>query len=56
MLFVINKEKLCAYLISVLTVVVLFCVTNIIKDNSNDDSIPTSSDTFNNTIANTIND
>ena len=52
MLFVINKEKLCAYIVSILTVVILFCVTNIIKDNP-DDSIPTSSNSYNTSVNST---
>ena len=32
MLFVLNKGKICAYIVSVLTVVILFCVTKTIQD------------------------
>lgn len=32
MLFVLNKEKIYAYIVSVLTVVILFCVTQTFKD------------------------
>ena len=51
MLFVINKEKLCAYIVSILTVVILFCVTNVIKDKP-ENTIPTSTNTYNNTSIN----
>ncbi len=42
MLFVLNKEKLCAYFVSVLTVVILFCATITIKDKS-ENTVSTSS-------------
>ena len=54
MLFVLNKEKICAYVVSVLTVVILFCVTNMIKDKP-DNTISTSTNAVNNTISNTSN-
>ena len=53
MLFVINKEKLCAYVVSILTVVILFCVTSVIKDKP-ENTIPTSTNTYNNTSVNEI--
>ena len=52
MLFVLNKEKICAYIISVLTVVILFCVTMTIQDKS-DNTVPTSANTYTNNTANT---
>lgn len=41
MFFVLNKQKIYAYLVSVVTVILLFCVASNIKDNDN--SIQTSS-------------
>ena len=35
MFFVINKEKVIAYIVSILTIVILFCATNIIGNNTN---------------------
>lgn len=43
MLFVINKEKVLAYAVSVITVVILFCATNILNENSKKENIITTS-------------
>ena len=50
MLFILNKEKICAYIVSVLTVVILFCITKTIQDKP-ENTVPTSINTYsNNTI------
>lgn len=35
MFFVINKEKAFAYIVSIITVVILFCATNVLNKNTN---------------------
>ena len=47
MLFVLNKEKIYAYIVSVLTVVALFCVTKTIQDKP-EDSVSTSTNAITN--------
>ena len=47
MLFVLNKEKIYAYIVSVLTVVALFCVTKTIQDKP-EESVSTSANTISN--------
>lgn len=42
MFFVFNKEKIYAYIVSVVTVILLFCTANVIINNK-EKSIPTSS-------------
>ena len=44
MLFVLNKGKICAYIVSVLTVVFLFCATMLIQNDS-ENTVPTSTNT-----------
>ena len=51
MLFVLNKEKICAYFVSVLTVIILFCATVAIKDKS-ENTIPTSANISSNVCTN----
>ena len=51
MLFVLNKEKLYAYFVSVLTVVILFCATITIK-NKSENTISTSSNISSNNSTN----
>ena len=54
MLFVLNKEKICAYIISFLTVVVLFCVSKTFQDSS-ENTLQTSANTCrNNTINSSV--
>ena len=55
MLFVLNKEKLCAYFVSILTVVILFCATVTIKDKSENTVSTSSNVSTNNTINSTNN-
>ena len=51
MLFVFNKEKICAYFVSILTVVILFCITISSTSSTTDNTISTSSNTYtNNTL------
>lgn len=41
MLFVVNKEKLYAYIVSIITVITLFCATNIVN-NTKEKAVTTS--------------
>ena len=54
MLFVLNKEKLCAYFVSVLTVVILFCATVTLKDKS-ENTVSTSTNISLNNSTNSTN-
>ncbi len=54
MVFVLNKEKICAYIVSFLTVVILFCATKVFQDNS-ENTVPTSINTYTNNSKNEIN-
>lgn len=51
MLFVLNKEKIYAYIISVLTVVALFCITKNVKENP-ENIVSTSTNLYTNTAVN----
>ena len=55
MLFVLNKEKICAYIVSFLTVVILFCVTKAFQDKP-ENTVPTSSNTYSNTVNASLSD
>lgn len=56
MLFVFNKEKICAYFVSILTVVILFCITISSTSAPTDNTVSTSSNTYKDNTINTIND
>lgn len=55
MLFVFNKEKICAYFVSILTVVILFCITISSTSSTPDNTVSTSTNTYTNNTINTIN-
>lgn len=42
MFFVLNKQKICAYAVSIMTVIILFCVAGTLNTNKSD-AIQTSS-------------
>ena len=52
MFFVINKEKIYAYVVSIVTVIMLFCMANLIVKNT--DTIQTSTNTINEIPANNV--
>ena len=53
MLFILNKEKICAYIVSFLTVVVLFCVTKAFQEEP-ENTVPTFTNTYSNNTNNSI--
>lgn len=54
MLFVVNKEKLYAYIVSIITVITLFCATNVVN-NTKEKTITTSSNIVTKNITNECN-
>ena len=54
MLFILDKEKICTYVVSFLTVVVLFCVTKAFQEEP-ENTVPTSTNTYSNNTNNSIN-
>lgn len=56
MFFVINKEKIYAYVVSVLTIIMLFFVSSFFKSDIEDIKPVSSNLVLNNNIENTISD